>query len=119
VSTSLKGASPLEVVAAFGETWANHDLEGAIELITEDCVFENTDPAPDGTTYVGRVAIRKAWAPIFSDPTSRFDAEETFEVDDRVVQRWRYSWSDGHVRGVDVIRVRDGKVSEKLSYVKG
>jgi hypothetical protein len=36
-----------------------------------------------------------------------------------VVQLWRYSWADGHVRGVDVIRVRDGKVAEKLSYVKG
>ena len=28
----------------------------------------------------------------------------------------RASW---HVRGVDVLRVRDGKVAEKLSYVKG
>ena len=37
----------------------------------------------------------------------------------RVVQRWRYSWVDGHVRGIDVFRVRDGLVSEKLSYVKG
>ena len=27
--------------------------------------------------------------------------------------------SAGHVRGVDVLRVRDGKVVEKLSYVKG
>jgi hypothetical protein len=25
----------------------------------------------------------------------------------------------GRVRGVDVFRVRDGKVCEKLSYVKG
>jgi hypothetical protein len=25
----------------------------------------------------------------------------------------------GHVRGVDAFRVRDGKVAEKLSYVKG
>lgn len=25
----------------------------------------------------------------------------------------------GHIRGVDVFRVRDRKVSEKLSYVKG
>jgi hypothetical protein len=25
----------------------------------------------------------------------------------------------GSVRGVDVFRVRDGKVAEKLSYVKG
>jgi hypothetical protein len=25
----------------------------------------------------------------------------------------------GHVRGVDIFRVRDGKLAEKLSYVKG
>jgi len=119
VTESGKASTPIEVVTAFGETWANHDLDGAIALITEDCVFDNTDPAPDGTRYVGRDAIRQAWGPIFDDPTSRFDAEETFEVDDRVVQLWRYSWSDGHVRGVDVFRVRNGLVAEKLSYVKG
>ena len=45
--------------------------------------------------------------------------ELQIEIDDRVVQRWRYSWADGHVRGVDVFRIRDGKVAEKLSYVKG
>jgi ketosteroid isomerase-like protein len=117
--TNTTSASPLDVVEAFGETWANHDLDGAIAMITEDCVFDNTDPAPDGTRYVGRDAIRRAWTPIFNDPTSRFDAEETFSVDDRVVQLWRYSWADGHVRGVDVIRVRDGLVAEKFSYVKG
>jgi len=114
-----QGISPLEVVSAFGATWANHDLDGALRLITDDCVFDNTDPAPDGTLYVGRDAIRKAWAPIFDDPTSYFEAEETFSVDDRVIQRWTYSWSNGHVRGVDVFRIRDGLVAEKLSYVKG
>jgi hypothetical protein len=36
-----------------------------------------------------------------------------------VVARWRYEWGDGHVRGVDVFRVRDGLVAEKLAYVKG
>ena len=30
-----------------------------------------------------------------------------------------FSWDGGHVRGVDVLRFRDGKVSEKLSFVKG
>jgi hypothetical protein len=40
------------------------------------------------------------------------------------VLRWRFTWSEpdgspGHVRGVDVLRMRDGKVAEKLSYVKG
>jgi hypothetical protein len=44
---------------------------------------------------------------------------KTFCADDRVVQLWRYSWHGGHVRGVDVFRVRGGKVAEKLLYVKG
>jgi len=110
---------PLAVVEAFGAAWADHDLDAAMALITDDCVFDNTDPAPDGTRYVGHAAIRGAWSPIFEDPTTRFDQEEMFSVDDRVVQLWRYTWSDGHVRGVDVFRVRDGKVAEKYSYVKG
>ena len=110
---------PLGVIDAFGAAWANHDLDLAIDLITDDCVFDTTEPAPDGTRYVGKAAIRQAWAPIFEDPSSRFDAEETFAAGDRVIQRWRYTWANGHVRGVDLFRVRDDKVAEKLSYVKG
>ncbi len=111
--------NPLQVVEAFGAAWADHDLGGALALTTEDCVFDNTDPAPDGTRYVGHDAIRTAWRPIFDDPEAQFQTEETFAAGDRVVQRWVYSWDGGHVRGVDVFRVRDGKVAEKLSYVKG
>ncbi len=36
-----------------------------------------------------------------------------------MVARWRYDYGDGHVRGVDLFTVRDGRVAEKLSYVKG
>jgi ketosteroid isomerase-like protein len=109
----------LKVVGVFGAAWADHDLDAALELVTDDCIFDATGPAPDGEQFVGPGAIRAAWQPIFDDTTSRFEPEETFAAGDRVVQTWRYSWDGGHVRGVDVIRVRDGKVSEKLSYVKG
>jgi len=56
-----------------------------------------------------------------STPGARFETEEIFAVADRGVVRWVFRWDDrgGHVRGVDVIRVRDGKVAEKLAYVKG
>jgi ketosteroid isomerase-like protein len=107
------------VVEAFGAAWAAHDLDAALAFVTDDCVFDATGPAPDGKRHVGRDAIRKGWQAIFDDLSSRFDAEETFSVGDRVVQRWRYSWDGGHIRGVDVFTVRDGKVAEKLSYVKG
>jgi ketosteroid isomerase-like protein len=109
----------LEVVETFGAAWAAHDLEAVLKLITEDCAFDATGPAPDGSRHVGRDAIRKAWQPIFDDSVSVFEAEETFGAGDRVVQRWRYSWADGHVRGVDVFKVRDGLIAEKFSYVKG
>jgi ketosteroid isomerase-like protein len=115
----MTATSPIEVVTAFGAAWADHDLDAALALIAEDCVFDATGPGPDGTRHVGPEAIRKAWQAIFDDVSSRFDAEETFGAGDRVIQRWCYRWDGGHVRGVDVFRVRDGKVAEKLSYVKG
>lgn len=107
------------VVAAFGAAWAAHDLEAALALVTEDCVFDNTGPAPDGARHVGREALQEVWQPIFDNAESRFDTEETFCAGDRVVQLWRYSWGNGHVRGIDVFRVRGDAVAEKLSYVKG
>ncbi len=109
----------LAIVEAFGAAWAAHDLDATLLLVTGDCVFESTEPGPDGTRSEGRDAVRRAWQPIFDDTHAIFEAEETFAAGDRVVQRWRYSWQDGHVRGVDVFRVRDGLVAEKLSYVKG
>jgi ketosteroid isomerase-like protein len=110
---------PLEIVETFGAAWTDHDLDAALGLLTEDCVLDATGPSPDGTRHVGRAAIREAWDAIFSDGSSRFEPEETFAAGDRVVQLWRYSWDGGHVRGVDVFCVRNGKVAEKLSYVKG
>jgi ketosteroid isomerase-like protein len=109
----------LEVVTAFGSTWAAHDLDAALAMVTDDCVFDATGPAPDGSRHVGPDAIRAAWRPIFDDTASRFTAEDTFTAGDRVVQCWRYDWDGGHVRGVDVFRVRGDKVAEKCSYVKG
>jgi hypothetical protein len=47
--------------------------------------------------------------------------EDLFATGDRCLVRWSFHWDDqgGHVRGVDVFRVRGGKVSEKLAYVMG
>jgi hypothetical protein len=119
VAQQTEHHSPLAVVDAFGEAWGAHNLEATLALITDDCVFESTGPAPDGVRHVGTEAIRNAWREIFDDAGSQFEAEETIVAGDRVVQRWRYAWDGGHVRGVDVFKVRDGKVAEKLSYVKG
>ena len=106
------------VVRRFNDAWNAHDLATALSMISDDCIFESTSP-PDGVRSTGREAIAEAWRPIFADRTSRFTTEDLFVAGERVVQRWRYHWDGGHVRGVDLITVRDGLVTQKLSYVKG
>jgi ketosteroid isomerase-like protein len=112
------------VVEQFNDAFNRHDVNAIIALMTDDCVFENTRPAPDGTRIVGQAAVRTFWTEFFQrSPQARFETEELFEAGDRCVVRWMYRWVrdgvSGHVRGVDLFRVRDGKVAEKLSYVKG
>ena len=114
-----ESSETVAIVSAFGAAWRAHDLETALSMITDDCVFESTGPAPDGVRHKGHDEIRLAWQGIFDDTVSRFEVEESFAVGDRVVERWVYSWNDGHIRGVDLFRVRDGKVAEKFAYVKG
>jgi ketosteroid isomerase-like protein len=112
------------VVERFNEAFNRHDVEGIMQCMTADCVFENTRPAPDGTRLVGQAAVRRFWEEFFArSPQARFDTEDLFAAGDRCVVRWTYHWvrqeKTGHVRGVDVFRVRNGRVAEKFSYVKG
>jgi ketosteroid isomerase-like protein len=109
---------PFAIIERFNAAWNSHDLDAALRLCTADVVFESTDPAPEGRRFEGRAAVREAWQPVFVSG-GHFDFEEILVAGDRVVQRWRFDWGSGHVRGVDVITLRDGRIGEKLSYVKG
>jgi ketosteroid isomerase-like protein len=115
----------LEAIERFNDAFGRHDVDGVMEAMTDDCVFENTCPPPDGERYKGKESVRGFWERFFrSSPSAVFETEEIFAAGDRCMVRWRYRWVDetgkpGHIRGVDVFRVREGKVAEKLSYVKG
>jgi ketosteroid isomerase-like protein len=119
-----ESAATIEVVNRFNEVFNRHDVAGIMSMMTEDCIFDSTRPSPDGERLVGQPAVRAFWERFFlRSPSARFDAEEIFAAGDRCVVRWIYHWirdgTPGHVRGVDLFRVEDGKVAEKLSYVKG
>jgi len=114
-----------DVVRRFGAAWEAWDLDAIMDLMADDAVFESTGPAPDGRRVEGREAVRAEWQEMFAATRdASFTFEESFVCGDRATARWVFAWAneDGsprHVRGVDVIRVRDGKIAEKLSYVKG
>lgn len=113
-------------VLAFHDALNRHDVAGMMALMSEDCIFENTHPAPDGTVYAGKESVTQFWQDFFREsPQAQIEIEEIFGLGgNRCVMRWRYHWVDaagqaGHVRGVDVFKVEDGLIREKLSYVKG
>ena len=117
--SKIEGA--LRTVLEFNEAFNRHDVAGMMNLMTDDCLFENTDPAPDGTAYSGKEVVTQFWQDFFREsPQAHIEIEEAFGLgNNRCVMRWKYTWVDGHVRGVDIFKVRDGLISEKLSYVKG
>jgi predicted SnoaL-like aldol condensation-catalyzing enzyme len=115
----------MRVVLEFNDAFNRHDMDAMMRLMSDGCVFENTGPAPDGAVVSGREAIARFWQRFFLEsPQARIEIEEIFGMGERCIMRWRYNWVDpggdeGHVRGVDVFKVRDGVILEKLSYVKG
>lgn len=115
----------VRTVLAFNEAFNRHDVTGMMALMSDDCVFENTAPAPDGTVYQGKEAVTQFWQEFFrQSPQAHIEVEEIFGLGYRCVMRWRYEWGDengdrGHVRGVDIFQVKNDLISQKLSYVKG
>jgi uncharacterized protein (TIGR02246 family) len=108
-----------DAIQRFHDALNSHDLDALAPLVHEDCIFETTDP-PDGTRHVGRDEVLAACRQFFEQsPEAQFEMEEVLTFDDRALVLWRYAWGDGHVRGVDVMRVRGGKVVETFAYVKG
>ena len=59
--------------------------------MTVDCVFENTNPAPDGKRYHGQAEVRAFWETFFQNsPDAVFEAEESLQLKIAV-------WSDGSI----------------------
>jgi limonene-1,2-epoxide hydrolase len=119
------GGSVIELVIRFNEALNRQDVEAMMRLMTEDCVFENTAPPPEGTRHDGQKAVQAVWEEFFrSSQEPGIEIEEIFAAGERCVMRWVYHWvglqgEPGHIRGVDIYKLRGEKIAEKLSYVKG
>jgi hypothetical protein len=111
-----------EIMRRFNDAFLTHDPSLLPPLVAEDCVIENTVPAPNGTRHVGRVACLELWQGIAANRSGGFELEDVETWEDRAIIRWRYRWGDGEensVRGVNLMRVRDGLIVAAMGYVKG
>jgi ketosteroid isomerase-like protein len=126
VTSSSPGAadSTRTVIERFNEAFNRHDIDALAELLTDDTIFENTSPPPDGTRIEGKAAVLDFWRSWFArNADATFDVEDVIVCDNRAVVRWIYRKARNgqrwRIRGVDVFTVRGGRVAAKLSYVKG
>jgi ketosteroid isomerase-like protein len=113
------------IVAAFTDATNRHDVDGMLALVSDDVVFEGTTP-PDGVRIEGdKESLRALWEGIFREsPNAVVETEELIACGTRCTALLRYVFDaqrpdDGHVRAIDVVQVIDGKITQKLSYVKG
>jgi ketosteroid isomerase-like protein len=123
-NSQMTDSTTRRVIDRFNEAFNRHDADALAPLLTDDTVFEDTSPAPDGTRIEGKAAVLAFWRVWFThNADASFEAEDIIVSGDRAVVRWVYrklrNGQPWHLHGVDVFTVRDGKVAAKLAYVKG
>ena len=113
-------------VTRFNEVWNGHAIEGIIEMMTEDVIFEASfGNDPWGTRITGKPAVRAFLEAMFDRiPDIRWDEIRHHAAPDQVTVEWLTSGSPRggtpyKVEGCDILTIRDGKIAAKRSYRKG
>ena len=115
-------ATLADLVVRFTDAFNANDLDGVMALMAEDAVYEEFT----GVVNRGKAAIRAAFVPQFRGDFGkmRFDAEDLF-VDassGKALIRWvcRLETRRGPAgwRGLDILHVEHGRVTQKLTYAK-
>ena len=115
-------ATLADLVVRFTEAFNANDLEGVLALMAEDAVYEEFA----GAINRGKAAIRASFVPQFRGDFGkmRFDAEDLFVDADsgKALIRWvcRLETKRGPAgwRGLDILHVENGLVTQKLTYAK-
>ena len=110
-----------EFLAAFNE----HDLDAIMEFFSDDCEFlmpRGRDPW--GSRYVGKPAVREGLATRFEGiPDVHYGDDNHWLSGDLGVSTWMLTGTTTKgeqiaVRGVDLLKFRNGKITKKDSYWK-
>lgn len=115
----------VRMLEAIATAFDEHDLEAIMAYLADDVVFDGPrGPEPWGTRFVGRDAVREAFAARFAGiPDVRYRDDAHFVDGDRGASEWTLSGTttDGQrieVRGCDLWTLRDGTIVKKDSFWK-
>jgi len=123
---NLSKTEILKLIKGWLTQWDSYNLEGVMNLIHEDIIFENWT----GAIINGKKNLQKSWAPWFNNHGNfKFTEEDIFidEQEQKVLFQWCLKWpspdriNKGKTeirRGVDILFLKDGKICNKYSYSK-
>ena len=106
-----------DVIDRFNQAFVRHDASLLEGLVAEDCVMESVE----GARVVGRDANLTLWQNLANNRDGAFEVEDVVVLGDRANIRWSYHSGPGlsqSVRGVTLMRVRDGQIVEAVAYAK-
>src|SRR5208282_4581858 len=82
----MTNAATRAVIDRFNEAFNRHDLDALANLLTDDTVFVDTSPVPDGRRIEGKPAVIAFWREWFlRNADAHFDSEEVIVSGDRAV----------------------------------
>ena len=117
--------SAVRIVLTFQQAYNRHDPAAMLTLMSPDCRYEASGPAPDGAVIIGTAALADYWEAFFAAaPQVQLEIEEIFGLGLRVIMCWQRTAGAGSaglqpVRGIDIFKLQQGVICTQLSYVKG
>jgi ketosteroid isomerase-like protein len=115
----------MRMLESIATAFDQHDLDGIMAHFADDAVFEGPRGSEAwGTRFVGREAVRDAFAARFAGiPDIRYRDDHHFVDGDRGASEWTLtgtltSGERIEVRGCDLWTLRDGRVVKKDSFWK-
>lgn len=106
--------------------WNNHDIDGVMEFLHDEIVFENWDEKK----ISGKPNLAKSWGFWFMRHGNfKFFLEDLFidEMNQKMAFSWKLEWPSLEIkypgkqerrRGIDILYLRDGKIFRKNTYSK-
>ena len=116
--------SGIRLVVELFENINAHNLNGVMKLLADECILEPYSEGVLKGILVGQESVRKHFEALFAERENiHFSTEEILGFGHRCMVRWKCAWKDKHgmersLRGVDIIREKNDRINEILSYCK-
>lgn len=120
----MTASQTVEFIKRFEESFNTRDIDALMAAMTDDTVFEHMAPASASFgRFVGQDAVRAVWESLPQHfPNYHFRVDDVFASGDRCACRYTLTFDNPQGGretrvGVDVFRLRDGRICEKLTYL--